>query len=187
MTGEGESARRANQLKAVQPGLQKYSASRCGDVLVCFFIIRTRGRGNANTYFTAVIPGRASFFGRARNPHSRWWLWIPGLRQAAHPGMTVFGYLKIESSPDALRCIRAMARDAQAPVTAAADPRIAVIRCQLRCRRQSKSGLKARRSAQIISPGVGPGRSKAPPGPEVTSWTSWLSLPSSPFSPSSLS
>src|SRR5665213_429065 len=25
---------------------------------------------------------------RTRNPYSRWWLWIPGLRQEAHPGMT---------------------------------------------------------------------------------------------------
>src|SRR5207237_9354597 len=25
---------------------------------------------------------------RARNPYSRSWLWIPGLRQVAHPGMT---------------------------------------------------------------------------------------------------
>src|SRR5665213_1147200 len=44
-------------------------------------------RENANTYPTAVIPGRA-LLARARNPYSRWWLWIPGLRQAAHPGMT---------------------------------------------------------------------------------------------------
>src|SRR5882672_10330259 len=26
---------------------------------------------------------------RARNPYSRWWLWIPGLRLTAHPGMTM--------------------------------------------------------------------------------------------------
>src|SRR5258707_11527539 len=26
---------------------------------------------------------------RARNPYSRSWLWIPGLRLAAHPGMTI--------------------------------------------------------------------------------------------------
>src|SRR5436190_7270718 len=25
---------------------------------------------------------------RARNPYSRWWLWVPGLRQEAHPGTT---------------------------------------------------------------------------------------------------
>src|SRR5437868_15021048 len=24
----------------------------------------------------------------SENPYSRWWLWIPGLRLAAHPGMT---------------------------------------------------------------------------------------------------
>src|ERR1700680_3844544 len=28
---------------------------------------------------------------RARNPYSRSWLWIPGLRQEAHPGMTRLG------------------------------------------------------------------------------------------------
>jgi hypothetical protein len=31
----------------------------------------------------------ARFLARARNPYSRWWLWIPGLRQEAHPEMTV--------------------------------------------------------------------------------------------------
>src|SRR3954468_17708526 len=25
---------------------------------------------------------------QARNPYSRWWLWIPGSRQEARPGMT---------------------------------------------------------------------------------------------------
>src|SRR5882762_5854006 len=25
---------------------------------------------------------------RSENPYARWWLWIPGLRQVAHPGMT---------------------------------------------------------------------------------------------------
>src|SRR5882757_9168624 len=33
----------------------------------------------------AGIPGRAA---RTRNPYSRSWLWIPGLRPVAHPGMT---------------------------------------------------------------------------------------------------
>ena len=35
-----------------------------------------------------VIPGRA--LARARNPYSLQGLWIPGLRQEAHPGMTAF-------------------------------------------------------------------------------------------------
>src|SRR5882672_2788107 len=38
---------------------------------------------------------------QARNPYSRSWLWIPGSRQVARPGMTVSlnhrGCLKIES------------------------------------------------------------------------------------------
>src|SRR5205085_1387106 len=30
----------------------------------------------------------ASSWAQARNPYSRWWLWIPGSRQEARPGMT---------------------------------------------------------------------------------------------------
>src|SRR5229473_2969869 len=53
-----------------------------------------------NSDFTFVIPGRAPtgpaagrpddrLRGRARNPYPRSGVWIPGLRQAAHPGMTI--------------------------------------------------------------------------------------------------
>ena len=36
-----------------------------------------RGVGLGVSTISAVIPGRAKI-ARARNPYSRWWLWIPG-------------------------------------------------------------------------------------------------------------
>src|SRR5260370_22030960 len=48
----------------------------------CFVAIAPRNDDHPNT----VIPGRAAL-ARARNPYSRWWLWIPG-SCFARPGMT---------------------------------------------------------------------------------------------------
>ena len=54
-----------------------------------------------------VIPGRREG-GRARNPIlPSWWLWIPGLRLAAHPGMTTF-YLS--RSPHNIKSLHAPSR-----------------------------------------------------------------------------
>src|SRR3954451_24139970 len=56
---------------------------------------------------------------RARNPYSRSWLWIPGLRQVAHPGMTLGRdpSLRRRQMPD---LVRNLARNRRRPWRAAA-------------------------------------------------------------------
>src|SRR6478672_6550837 len=62
---------------------------------------------------TTVIPGRAAL-ARARNPYSRWWLWIPGSCAACHraalradplarPGMAENFFTVIASASEAIQ------------------------------------------------------------------------------------
>src|SRR5262249_44173519 len=55
---------------------------RCDAVMDAHSLIRHSGARVAR----AMMRNCAS-----ENPYSRWWLWIPGLRLAAHPGMTAGG------------------------------------------------------------------------------------------------
>src|SRR5260370_26281270 len=50
-----------------------------------------------SNFLFLVIPGRA-LLARARNPYSRWWLWIPGSTLTRRPGMTAdFGQARTGS------------------------------------------------------------------------------------------
>src|SRR5260370_34171807 len=50
-----------------------------------------------SNFLFLVIPGRC-LLGGARNPYSRWWLWIPGSTLTRRPGMTAdFGQARTGS------------------------------------------------------------------------------------------